>query len=923
MSQIPDQNSQASAHYPGAKYASMLQSSRDFAIIGTDLNGVITEWNAGARYIFGWSGDDIIGKTVTMIFTPEDRAAGADKKEMLIAAETGRAADIRWHLRADGSRFWAAGELIAVRDSEGALQGYVKLLRDETSLNNASGALRASETSEQRYRELLRSMEVGFCILEMMFDPDGRAVDYRFLETNLAFEENTGLKNAIGRTARELVPDLEQEWVDVYAQVASSHTPRRFESGSEAMGRWFDVYAIPIDAANTSRLALIFHDLTERRRSELALRSSEAALRESEERFRNIADHSPLMMWVTDPEGQATYLNRSWYEFTGQREEEALGLGWLEAVHADDQGWSGETFLACNANQETFRLEYRLRRHDGDYRWAVDAASPRFGGDGTFLGYVGSVLDIQDQKDAQDALRSQNISLQSEVATRTTEVSRLWDASPDLLLVIDFDGVFLRVNPAWTTMLGYTDEELVGQHVTAFVIPEDHAETIKAYKLAAEGGRPSVVNRYLHKDGTLRWISWVAAPLGNVTYATGRDITAEKAQAEALARTEEALRQSQKMEAVGQLTGGLAHDFNNLLAGISGSLDMMQIRIQQGRAAEIDRYMVGAQGAAKRAAALTHRLLAFSRRQTLDPKPTDVNRLVAGMKDLIQRTVGPEIIVDSGDSAGLWPTLVDPNQLENALLNLCINARDAMPHGGTITIEATNHRLDERSARERDLQPGHYVSLCVSDTGTGMTPDVINKAFDPFFTTKPIGVGTGLGLSMIYGFARQSGGQVRITSEVGEGATVCIYIPRHHSEEAMEKDADPSPVLTGEPGRTVLVVDDEPLVRMLVVDVVEELGHIVIEAGDGPQALNALRSNSHIDLLITDVGLPNGMNGRQVADAAREIHPDLKVMFVTGYAENAVLSHGHLAPGMQIVTKPFDMQVLSNRIHEMLNDDLE
>ncbi len=387
-----------------------------------------------------------------------------------------------------------------------------------------------------------------------------------------------------------------------------------------------------------------------------------------------------------------------------------------------------------------------------------------------------------------------------------------------------------------------------------------------------------------------------------------------------LMAAEEALRQSQKMEAVGQLTGGLAHDFNNLLAGISGSLDLMQSRLAQGRYGELDRYINGAQGAARRAAALTHRLLAFSRRQTLDPKPTDVNRLVAEMEDLIQRTVGPQIAVEAHMQEDLWSTLVDPNQLENALLNLSINARDAMPDGGRIVISTANRTLDARAAKDLDLPAGEYVAMCVSDTGTGMTPDVIAKAFDPFFTTKPIGVGTGLGLSMIYGFVRQSGGHVEITSEVGRGTQICIYLPRGLAAEAPAPAPEPLPVSTKPQDKTVLVVDDEMLVRMLVVDAVEDLGLTALEAGDGPQAMKLLRSDVRIDLLVTDVGLPNGMNGRQVADAARELRPDLKIIFVTGYAENAVLSHGHLDANMQIVTKPFDMAVLSNRIQGMVGD---
>ena len=329
--------------------------------------------------------------------------------------------------------------------------------------------------------------------------------------------------------------------------------------------------------------------------------------------------------------------------------------------------------------------------------------------------------------------------------------------------------------------------------------------------------------------------------------------------------------------------------------------------------------MAAAQGAAKRAAALTHRLLAFSRRQTLDPKPTDVNRLVAGLQELIQRTVGPSIPVEVVGASGLWPALVDPSQLENALLNLCINARDAMPDGGRITIETANKWMDERAARTHDMPEGQYLSLCVTDTGTGMPPEVITRVFEPFFTTKPIGEGTGLGLSMIYGFAQQSGGQVRIYSEVGQGTTVCIYLPRHYGDvtgEDASLRADALP--RSEQGETVLVVDDEPVVRMLVTDILDDLGYTAIEAGDSAAGLKVLQSDVRIDLLVTDVGLPGGMNGRQMADAGRSVRPDLKVLFITGYAENAILGNGHLAPGMAVLTKPFPVETMAARIRSLI-----
>jgi PAS domain S-box-containing protein len=398
--------------------------------------------------------------------------------------------------------------------------------------------------------------------------------------------------------------------------------------------------------------------------------------------------------------------------------------------------------------------------------------------------------------------------------------------------------------------------------------------------------------------------------------------TLEARIAEAVERrmeAEEALRQAQKMEAVGQLTGGIAHDFNNLLTGIIGSLELMRTRIGQGRLDGLGRYVVAALDAANRAAALTYRLLAFARRQPLEPRPTDANRLVAGMEDLIRRTVGSQVEIEVVGSAGLWPTLVDPNQLENALLNLCINARDAMPQGGRLTIETANRWLDERTAREHDLPAGQYVSLCVTDTGTGIPADVLSRIFDPFFTTKPTGQGTGLGLSMVHGFARQSGGEVRVYTEVGHGTTMCLYLPRHHgADTAAAAPAEPVDVPRAVDGETVLVVDDEPSIRMLIADVLTDWGYSVIDVGDGASGLEVLQSKRRIDLLVTDMMLSGEMTGRELADAARATRPGLPALFITGYAENAVIHGRRLMPGTQVVTKPFTLDTLVRRVGDIL-----
>ncbi len=523
-------------------------------------------------------------------------------------------------------------------------------------------------------------------------------------------------------------------------------------------------------------------------------------------------------------------------------------------------------------------------------------------------------------------------------------------ASPDVIKVLSADGVIEYTNQTGRTVdTRYGEEVHLGEKLVSTWPESEQAKVRAAIEQAKtgviariEGYRPSAAGdpgwweASFTSFGTERGDTKIVCISREITdriqaEAMSKEATRglaelnEKLEQRVLERTkelassQEALRQAQKMEAVGQLTGGLAHDFNNLLTGITGSLELLQMRTAQGRYGEIERYVGAAQGAARRAAALTHRLLAFSRRQTLDPKSTDVNRLVADMADLLRRTVGPHVAIKVVGAGGLWPTLIDPNQLESALLNLCINARDSMPHGGQITIETANRWIDDHAGRERDLSAGQYISLCVTDTGTGMTPDVVERAFDPFFTTKPLGEGTGLGLSMVYGFARQSGGQVRIYSEVGIGTTMCLYLPR--DSDAFAQDVSPQTIERAQmrgTGEVVLVVDDEPTIRMLITEVLDQFGYASIEAVDGPSGLQVLQTTTKIDLLVTDVGLPGGLNGRQLADAARVLRPSLKVLFITGYAENAVIGDGHLGLGMQVLTKPFALDVLAQRIRAMV-----
>jgi PAS domain S-box-containing protein len=659
-----------------SRYRAIVESATDYAIITLDLDGRITGWNGGAREVLGWEEAEVIGQSAALIFLPEDRAADVPEAEMRKALSTGQAADERWHVKRDGSVFWASGQLTPLRD--GGLHGYLKILRDRT---------------EQR--------------------------------------------------------------------------------------------------------------LTAER------------LRASEERFRTLAEGIPQLVWRSRSDGERTWGSPQWVAYSGLTLEQSVGFGWLDAVHVEDR----EAAIGAWAEAErsgVYSAEYRVRQaSDGVYRWFQSRAVPVRDPSDHIVEWLGTATDIDDQVRAREVLARGREELERLVALRTADLAKAMES--------------LRTE-------------------------------------AAERGH-----------------------------------------------AEEALRQSQKMEAIGRLTGGIAHDFNNILQGISGSVEIARRRVGEGRVADVQRFLDATKTAVDRAGALTHRLLAFARRQRLDPKPVDPDGLVAGMAEMIRRTMGPGIRVELNLRDGAWGVLCDSNELESALLNLCINARDAMPEGGRLVIQTADTHLNPKDISEEEAQPGDFVEISVADTGEGMTPEVMARVFEPFYTTKPLGQGTGLGLSQVYGFVRQSRGIVQIESVPHGGTTVRLCLPRHDRAAASIEPVLPPDPEQARVGQTLLLVDDEENVRRAASEHLRDLGYQVLEAEDGLSALHVQDGLTRLDLLVTDVGLPNGMNGRQVAEAVRQRWPGLPVLFITGYSGTT------LVPGSEVVRKPFDLDTLARRVHAIVS----
>jgi PAS domain S-box-containing protein len=806
---------------------------------------------------------------------------------------------------------WFDLDYSPIPGESGLPAGVLAVVVETTERVRAEAALRASE-------ERLRLITDALPGLIAFIDRDEV---YRF--ANKSYEKWLGLdpRTVVGQTARELLGDAVYSLRKPYLARAFAGEHVVFETFlTRAYGtqRECEINYIPAEDpnGNITGIYIFVTDITERKRNETAL--------------RKLFECAPSFMAILHgPAHEFAFVNPAYLQLVGYRDiigkpvREALpdiaGQGFFELL--DRVYVTGRPYVGRSMPIHLNRTPDRT----GEERFLDFVYHPITESDGTVTGIFVQGHDVTERLRAEQALRELNETLETQVAERTTQllesqaqIRTFFEYSSEYfaLLVATEDGRFRyeEANPAVLRAYGKTREQVIGHTLEEVLGAQEGAETGESLRKCLQSGKP---HHYVRKRGAIIYDA-VAAPVPSEAsescrlVVSGRDVSESR-------RLEEQLRQSQKMEAVGQLTGGIAHDFNNLLQGIIGSLNVVEKRISQGRGTDVARFIGGAMTAAQRAAALTHRLLAFSRRQPLDPKQVDVNELIASMEDLLRRTSGAAIDLVLTLDENIWLTRCDTNQLENALLNLSINARDAMPDGGTLTIETRNVVLDDEAASRRGgIKPGGYVCIRVRDTGAGMSPDVISRAFDPFFTTKPTGQGTGLGLSMVYGFARQSEGAATITSDLGKGTTVKLYLPRDLVPAVNDEIPSATP---GEheshEGETVLVVEDEAIVRGLIVEVLGELGYRVIEVADGPSALTILESDKHIDLLVTDIGLP-GLNGRQVADAARVRRPGLKTLFMTGYAETAAGASGFLEPGMEMMTKPFAMDVLSKRIRDMI-----
>ncbi|KQS75185.1 histidine kinase [Rhizobium sp. Leaf384] len=886
----------------------IIDSAVDYAIIALDLDGCIVRWNDGARLTFGWTADEVVGSHWEMLFNPQDKAAGKADEAIRAALENGSAHHDRWHVRKDGRRFWASGEIRPLLDNSGTAIGFVKILRDRTQEHLADQAL---IDAQARLRRAQVAGGVGVFALDLTSNVLAPTPEFcKIYGLDVVDTIPIDMIQALVVDDDQSVASNPETRRSGTAPLNVEYRIRRADTGEKRFiarrGEFeYDDQGVPV------RFVGVVQDVTERRRSQRALRESEA-------RFRALTQAMPNHVWTAGPDGKLDWFNSRVYEYSGHSEGELNGDAWVGMVHPEDLEPAVEKWTSSLSTGNPYETEFRLRDRNGAYRWHIARGIPIKDETGAVVLWIGTNTDIEEQRATLEHVSELNETLEQRVAERTADRDRMWRLSTDIMLVADFQANILSINPAWTSLLGWLPEELLNTSFTRLIHPDDLRATLdEVAKLGSGATTFAFVNRYQCRDGSYRTISWTAVPDDSYIHAVGRDVTQEQEAATALRKTELALQQAQKMEAIGNLTGGVAHDFNNLLQVVAGNLQLLGKDIVGNERAQ--KRVSNALEGVNRGSKLASQLLAFGRRQALDPRVLNVGRLVRGMDDMLRRTIGEGIEVETVVSGGLWNTLVDPMQIENALLNLAINARDAMEGYGRLTIEVGNAFLDDAYAlRHDEVEAGQYVVVSVTDTGSGMGAEVMEKVFEPFFSTKPEGKGTGLGLSMVYGFVKQSGGHVKLYSEIGQGTTVRMYLPRSTQLEDLRLEQANIPVEGGH--ETVLVAEDDEGVRSTVVEMLQELGYRVLKAPDAAAALSIIESGVAIDLLFTDVVMPGPLKSADLARKAKDRIRDIGVLFTSGYTENSIVHGGRLDAGVQLLSKPYSREQLARKIRQVLDD---
>lgn len=776
--------------------------------------------------------------------------------------------------------------------------------------------------------------------------------------------ELSSLDDVIGLNYEDTWPDEEREKVAAAIREAAAGELTCIEGfcpTAKGTSKWWEVCFAPFRVPGGAlQIVGISRDISDRRHTEYSLRTTEHEFRQAQlrhqalielsDRFLELDETADLAYASAEIVGRTLGVSRAGYgtidpvaeTVTIERDWNAPGITTIAGVlHFRDYGSyiedlkRGETVVFADAflDPRTADSAERLKaisaqsvvnmpvteqggfvaiiytNHESAREWSVEELA--------FIREVANRTRIAvARRRAEQELREFANSLEQQVSARTIERDRIWRLSIDLMLIAQMDGRIVAVNPAWTKILGWEESDIKGGALLNLIHPDDVENTRLEIGRMSEGN--SVVqfeNRYRRRDGGYSWIAWNAFPNENLIHAVGRDVGVERERAAELALAQEQLRQAQKMEAIGKLTGGVAHDFNNLLQVISGNLQLLGNDVAGNERAE--RRVANAMAGVSRGSKLASQLLAFGRRQPLAPKVVNLARLIRDTDDLLRRALGEAIDVETVAAGGLWNTLIDMANVENALLNLAINARDAMDGRGRLTIEAGNAWLDDHYVRANpEAVAGQYVMLAVTDTGCGIPAEIIDQVFEPFFTTKPEGHGTGLGLSMVYGFVKQSGGHIKVYSELGQGTTIKLYLPRSTQTEDLHVEQDTG-VITGGT-ETILVAEDDDAVRDTVVALLADLGYRVLKARDAQSALTIIESGMHIDLLFTDVVMPGSLKSPEVARKARERLPNLAVLFTSGYTENSIVHGGRLDDGVDLLTKPYTREALARKLRQVL-----